>query len=189
MRRLKKLFLLFLVAVVVFSMYSNVAFAETQEPTLLESTSIDMIHSLDEASIMLGEGLINEEEYISMLLNIYQLNNTNFGLVPNIRVSDYYPEVQVGYIDYEGVKYLYEEGLALAKTAGAACAFLIGASMAGAGWGFLAVAVVRIFVAYGGKSDFEKAVNQAYFARKGIKVYYQIHVSIQSLNRVRYVVG
>lgn len=135
MRHLKKLFSLFLAVVVVFSMHSNVAFAQTQEPALLELTSIDMIHSLDEASIMLGEGLINEEEYISMLLNIYQLNNTNFGLVPNTRASDYYPGLQAGYIDCEGVKYLYEEGLTLAKTAEVVCAFLIGAFIAGAGWG------------------------------------------------------
>lgn len=166
-------------------MHSNVVFAETQEPTLLEPTSIDMINSLDEASNMLGDGIINEEEYASMLLDIYQLNNADLGLLSNARASDYYPEVQAGYIDYEGVKFLYEGGLDAAKTAEAAVGALI-SFIPGAGWGLSAVSVV---VAYGGKSALEKAVNQAYFAGKGIKVYYQIHVSIQSLNKVRYVVG
>lgn len=75
--------------------------------------------------------------------------------------------------------------MGLAKTAEAAIGALIGI-MPGAGWGLSAISVVA---AYGGKSALEKAVNQAYFAGKGIKVYYQIHVSIQSLNKVRYVVG
>lgn len=186
MRRLRKIFALFLTVVVVFSMHSNVVFAaETQEPTLLEPTSIDMINSLDEASNMLGEGIINEEEYVSMLLDIYQLNNTDLGLLSNVRASDYYPEVQAGYINYEGVKYLYEEGLRNAETIEAICAVLIGMSPQ-AGWGISAISVVA---AYGSKSSLEKAVNQAYFAGKGIKVYYQIHVSIQSLNKVRYVVA
>lgn len=161
MRHLKKLFSLFLAVVVAFSIHSNVVFAaETQEFTVLEPTSNDMINSLDEASNMLGEGLISEEEYTSILLDIYQLNNTDLGLLSNVRASDYYPEVQAGYIDYEGVKYLYEEGLGLAKTAEAAIGALIGI-MPGAGWGLSAISVVA---AYGGKSALEKAVNQACFA-------------------------
>lgn len=43
--------------------------------------------------------------------------------------------------------------MGLAKTAEEACAFLIGASIAGAGWGLSAIAVVA---AYGGKSALQK---------------------------------
>ena len=113
---------------------------EVSEP--LEPTSIEMLQELDEASRMLGEGLISQAEYDAMLLDIYQINTA-------ARASDdeYYPE----------------------------------------GWGLTAVSMVA---AYGGKSDLEKAVDEAYYAhgKKGIKVYYQIHHSVQSYNRVRYVV-
>ncbi len=158
---------------------------EVSEP--LESTSIEMLQELDEASRMLGEGLISQAEYDAMLLDIYQINTA-------ARASDdeYYPEVQAGYINHEGVVYLYEEGLPSAKSAEIAISSLISyaASSMGVGavgWGLTAVSMVA---AYGGKSDLEKAVDEAYYAhgKKGIKVYYQIHHSVQSYNRVRYVV-
>ncbi len=89
-----------------------------------------------------------------------------------------------GYIDRKGVVYLYEEGLTKAKTVGEAMGLLVGA-MPGAGWG---LSVIGVIAAAGGKSSLEKAVNKAYFAKKGIGVYYQIHHAVQSYNRVRYVV-
>ena len=77
---------------------------------------------------MHGEGLISQAEYDAMLLDIYQINTA-------ARASDdeYYPEVQAGYINHEGVVYLYEEGLPNAKTAEAAISFLIGAKIDGLG--------------------------------------------------------
>lgn len=165
--------------------FSDDTFTNTQESTLLESaeliqpTSIEMIQALDKASCMLDDGLISEEEFNAMLLDIYQINTAT-------RASgDYYPAVQAGYINHEGVVYLHEEGLDKAKTAEGVIA-IMASTIPGAGWGISAVGVA---VSYGGKSDLEKAVNKAYFAGKGIKVYYQIHVSVQSYNRVIYVVG
>lgn len=43
-------------------------------------------------------------------------------------------------------------------------------------------------IKYGGKSALERAVDKAYYSGKGIAVYYQIHHSVQSYNRVSYVV-
>lgn len=40
-----------------------------------------------------------------------------------------------------------------------------------------------------GYSALEKAVHKAYYKKKGIKVYYKIHKSVMSMNKVRYVVG
>ncbi|MCI8630406.1 MAG: hypothetical protein HFE57_13120 [Firmicutes bacterium] len=57
--------------------------------------------------------------------------------------------------------------------------------MPGAGWGLSAIGVAA---AYGGKSALERAVDKAYYSGKGIAVYYQIHHSVQSYNRVSYVV-
>jgi hypothetical protein len=164
---------------------SDDVFAEIQESVSLEPsevlkpTSVEMVQELDEASHMLGEGLITQAEYDAMLLDIYQINTA-------ARASDdeYYPEVQAGYIDYEGVVYLYEEGLDNAKTAQAAIS-LLASFMPGAGWGLSAIGVAA---AYGGKSALERAVDKAYYSGKGIAVYYQIHHSVQSYNRVSYVV-
>ena len=187
MKYLKKLFSLCLVVVVAFSMQWNIAFAKTQESTLtkpLEPTSIDMMHKLDEAANMLVQGLISEKEYTSMLLDIYQLDKMN--LLSNTRSDHYYPEVLAGYINYDGVVYLYEEGLDSAKTIQAAILSLMGLSENKAvSWG---LGVISTVISYSGKSAFEKAVDEAYFAGKGIKVYYQIHVSVQSYDKVRYVI-
>ncbi len=81
--------------------------------------------------------------------------------------------------------YLYNEGLRNAKTAEAAILFLIGAKINGVGWGLSAIGVAA---AYGGKSALETAVNKAWKDEKGIGVYYEIHHSVQSYNKVRYVV-
>ena len=156
---------------------------ELSEP--LKPTSMEMVQALNEASRMFGEGLISQAEYDAMLLNIYQIN-----IATRASDDDYYPEVQAGYIDYEGVVYLYEEGLKNAKAAELAIALLIGCINAGnsasvASWGLSAMGVVS---AYGGKSALEKAVDEAYYSGKGIAVYYQIHYSVQSYNRVRYVI-
>ncbi len=72
-----------------------------------------------------------------------------------------------GYINHEGVVYLYEEGLPSAKSAEIAISSLISyaASSMGVGavgWGLTAVSMVA--AAYGGKSDLEKAVDEAYYA-------------------------
>ena len=109
---------------------------------------------------MLGEGLISQAEYDAMLLDIYQINTA-------ARASDdeYYPEVQAGYINHEGVVYLYEEGLPNAKTAEAAILFLIGAKINGVGWGLSAIGVAA---AYGGKSALETAVNKAWKDEKRV---------------------
>ena len=161
-------------------------FIKAQESTSLKSskslkpTSVEMIQALDEASRMFGEGIISQKEYESMLLDIYQINVTTRA----VNDDDYYPEVQAGYINYEGVVYLYEEGLRNAKTVEAAISALFSV-LPGAGWG---VTAMGIAVAAGGKTAFEKAVEEAYYSGKGIAVYYQIHHSVQSLNKVRYVV-
>ena len=156
---------------------------ELSEP--LKPALMEMVQALDEASRMLGEGLISQAEYDAMLLDIYQIN-----AVTRASDDDYYPAVQAGYIDYEGVVYLYEEGLRNAKTAGAIISLLIGSINIGkvasvTSWGLSAMGVVS---AYGGKSALEKVVDEAYYSGKGIAVYYQIHYSVQSYNRVRYVI-
>ena len=56
----------------------------------------------------------------------------------------------------------------------------------GCGWGLSAVSLAS---SYGGYSALEKAVHKAYYKKKGIKVYYTIHKSVMSMNKVRYVVG
>ena len=55
----------------------------------------------------------------------------------------------------------------------------------GCGWGLSAVSLAS---SYGGYSALEKAVHKAYYKKKGIKVYYKIHKSVMSMNKVRYVV-
>lgn len=52
-------------------------------------------------------------------------------------------------------------------------------------WGLSAIGVAAV---YGGKSALETAVNKAWKDEKGIGVYYKIHHSVQSYNKVRYVV-
>lgn len=164
---------------------SNDVFTKKQESISLESsevlkpTSVEMIQALDEASRMLGEGLINQAEYDAMLLDIYQINT-----VARASDDEYYPEVQAGYINYEGVVYLREEGLPSAKGFEALILSLAGLNKK-VGWGFSAISAV---IGYAKKSDLEEAVDEAYFAGKGIGVYYQIHHSVQSYNKVRYVV-
>ena len=156
---------------------------ELSEP--LKPTSMEMVQALNEASRMLGEGLISQAEYDAMLLDIYQINTAT-----RASDDDYYPAVQAGYIDYEGVVYLYEEGLPKAKSAEIAISSLISYIASATGyspvsWGLSAISAV---VAYGGKSALEKAVDEAYYSGKGIAVYYQIHHSVQSYNKVEYVV-
>ena len=156
---------------------------ELSEP--LKPTSMEMVQALNEASRMFGEGLISQAEYDAMLLNIYQINTAT-----RASDDDYYPAVQAGYIDYEGVVYLYEEGLRNAKTAGAAISLLVGSINIGnvasvTSWGLSAIGVAS---AFGGKPALEKAVDEAYYSGKGIAVYYQIHHSVQSYNKVEYVV-
>ena len=46
----------------------------------------------------------------------------------------------------------------------------------GCGWGLSAVSLAS-------------SVHKAYYKKKGIKVYYKIHKSVMSMNKVRYVVG
>lgn len=94
-------------------------------------------------------------------------------------------EVECGYIKYSGVKYLYKEGLKKTKVATTAISLMISA-VPGCGWGLSAVSLAS---SYGGYSALEKAVHKAYYKKKGIKVYYKIHKSVMSMNKVRYVVG
>lgn len=160
----------------------------TADPPNTVSASGDLIPQLNELSIMLENGTISEKEYSDKLIEIYNLNDTIITNQSNRLASAnsaYYPEVQCGYINYSGVKYLHNTGLDKAKTADAAIRFLIGA-IPGCGWGLSAIAVAS---AYGGRSSLEKAVNSAYRKKKGIKVYYKIHKAVTSMNKVRYVVG
>lgn len=92
--------------------------------------------------------------------------------------------MQAGYINYEGVVYLYKEVLRNAKTVEAAISALF-SILLGDGWGVTAMGIV---VAVVGKTSFEKTVEEAYYSGKGIAVYYQIHHSVQGFNRVRYVI-
>lgn len=178
MKHLKKIISLLLIISITTSLFSNVAYAnELQVTEPLKPTSQSMIQSLNQASIMLSEGTITEEEYIQRVLEIYQLDS-----LPSTRSGNYYPEVQTGYITHEGVEYLHEKGFKTIKGIEALLTAL--ASMgAGFGWGLSAVSVI---VAFGGVSAFENAVDEAYFTGKGIAVYYKIHKSVQSMNKVRY---
>ena len=94
-------------------------------------------------------------------------------------------KLKCGYIKYSGVKYLYKEGLKKTKVATTAISLMISA-VPGCGWGLSAVSLAS---SYGGYSALEKAVHKAYYKKKGIKVYYKIHKSVMSMNKVRYVVG
>ncbi|MDD3184991.1 MAG: hypothetical protein PHD70_13100 [Anaerostipes sp.] len=53
----------------------------------------------------------------------------------------------------------------------------------------MGITAIGVAASFGGYSPLEKAVQKAYYKKKGIKVYYKIHKSITSLNKVRYVVG
>lgn len=80
---------------------------------------------------------------------------------------------------------MYKEGLKKTKVATTAISLMISA-VPGCGWGLSAVSLAS---SYGGYSALEKAVHKAYYKKKGIKVYYKIHKSVKSMNKVRYVVG
>ena len=121
----------------------------------------ELIVKLDEASIDLGNGLISEEESNKKLIDIYNLSNSNDNTGSKVRKANsaYYPEVATTAIS------------------------LMISAVPGCGWGLSAVS------SYGGYSALEKAVHKAYYKKKGIKVYYKIHKSVMSMNKVRYVVG
>lgn len=158
------------------------------DPPNTISASTDLVSQLDQSSIMLQNGTIDENEYITKLIAIYNLDDKNIFNSGNKLAkanNSYYPEVQCGYIKYSGVKYLYKKGLKISKTASDAIALLMSA-IPGCGWGLSAIALCS---SYGGYSSLEKAVHKAYSKKKGIKVYYKIHKSITSMNKVRYVVG
>lgn len=181
MKHLKKIISLLLIISITTSLFSNVAYAnELQVTEPLKPTSQSMIQSLNQASIMLSEGTITEEEYIQRVLEIYQLDS-----LPSTRSGNYYPEVQTGYITHKGVEYLYEEGFDNINGIMALLNLLAGMGSS-FGWGLAAVSVI---VEFGGTSYFEEAVNKAYFTGKGIAVYYKIHKSVQSMNKVRYEVA
>lgn len=181
------------VAIVIVCMvcnYSTIIFANTKIENSSDSVvnvSNKLIIELDKVSIDLGNGLLSEEEYNKKLIDIYNLNNSNDNTENKVRKANsaYYPEVECGYIKYSGVKYLYKEGLKKAKVASTAISLMIKA-VPGCGWGLSAVSAVST---YGGYSALEKAVHKAYYKKKGIKVYYKIHKSVMSMNKVRYVVG
>lgn len=174
-----------LLSLLIICNITTTAFASNLQESALVPTTDEMIQELDIASQKLAEGTINNQEYDSILLNIYKIRSNNSTIKKLARSSDYYPEVQAGYINYDGVVYLYTQGLKNAATANAAISLLMSA-LPGAGWGLGLISVVS---AYGGKSSLELAVNRAYASKKGIIIYYKIHKSITSLNTVRYVVG
>ena len=185
MNNAKRMLSFFMMIILVVTIQGTTVFANDSVDAVLVPTTDKMIQDLDMASQKLADGTISRCEYDSILLDIYQIKNTRSNLKAAVQSNDYYPEVQTGYIDHEGVVYLYEEGLKNAATASAAVSLLLSA-LPGAGWGLGAISVI---CAYAGKSALESAVNRAYFSGKGIIVYYQIHKSITRLNRVRYVVG
>lgn len=191
MKHFKKICTLIFSLILIFSNSTTLVFASTPATTESPDTisaSKNIIPQLNEASIMLETGAISEKEYTDKLIEIYNLDNlntSNQSIHLAAANSAYYPEVQCGYINYSGVKYLHNTGLKKAKTADAAIRLLIGA-IPGCGWGLSAIAVAS---AYGGHSSLEKAVNSAYSKKKGIKVYYKIHKGVTSMNKVRYVVG
>lgn len=170
--------------------YNATIFANTktvESSASVISASNELITELDKTSIDLGNGLISEEEYNKKLIDIYNLNNSNDNTGSKVRKANsaYYPEVECGYIKYSGVKYLYKEGLKKTKVATTAISLMMSA-VPGCGWG---LSVVSVASSYGGYSALEKAVHKAYYKKKGIKVYYKIHKSVMSMNKVRYVVG
>lgn len=123
---------------------------------------------------------------LGCVICIYNLN-TSVTAMENEQDVIFSPKwmIEDGYIKYSGVKYLYKEGLKKAKFASAAISLMMSA-VPGCGWGLSAVSVAS---SYGGYSALEKAVHKAYYKKKGIKVYYKIHKSVMSMNKVRYVVG
>ena len=159
------------------------AIANTQESVSIESeflqpTSAEMIQELDEAACMFDDGLISQAEFDAMLLDIYQIDTAAQAS------GSYYPKVQAGYINYEGVKFLYEYAMTITNSAQAAISLLL--TKSNVGWGLSFVSTIS---ALSGKSELQRAVDEAYYAKKGIIVYYEIHKSVQSYNRVTYVVG
>ncbi len=104
----------------------------------------------------------------------------------SVREGEYYPEVQCGYIDYEGVKWAYEDGLDITQKTQAGSSIL-----------FAATPNIGTFLAVVGiysslrirKTSLEYALEKAYYSKKEIKVYYQQHKSVQSLSKVRYVIN
>ena len=95
------------------------------------------------------------------------------------------PERYISRINYAGVKYLYEKGVAQARFAEALFSTAFSA-IPYVGWGLMAIGLA---ISLGGYSPLEQAVHRAYGQRKGINVYYKIHKSIMSLNTVRYTVS
>ena len=189
MKKNKKVFVLLSSLVLLLSSLipSCYVFADTQttngEPVSnIQVYSEEYIQNeINKYTLQKQSGLISQYDYDSIVMILKSLNATD-GISTR---SAYYPERQVSRINYAGVKYLYEHGLKKGQIANAISSGVFGA-VPGYGWGITALGVVTSF---GGYDTFEKAVQQAYYQKKGINVYYKIHKSIQSLNTVRYVVA
>lgn len=168
--------------------YDNVAKAEQiNKNNVFESeidlSKIDVDQKLKEAEFLLNNKQITKDEFsiIKMILKPEDFTNQNYGFR-----SNYYPEQKIAYINHQGIKEIYDVSIPRAKNTNAILSFITGTLAGGPyGWGLGALGVIQSF---GGKVEFEKAVEQAYWQAKGIDVYYQIHKGVMSLNRIRYVV-
>lgn len=149
----------------------------------IDLSKVDIEEKLKEAEFLLKNKQITQEEFniIKMILKPENSINLNYSFR-----SNYYPEQKVAYINYWGIKEIYEVQLPRSKRFGAILNFLVGKLAKGPyGWG---IGTLGLLGSLAGKSSFERAVEQAYWQKKGIDVYYQIHKGVMSLNRVRYVV-
>ncbi|MBU0278770.1 hypothetical protein [Gemella sp. zg-1178] len=125
-------------------------------------SEIDIERELYNAQIRLNKNLISQEEYnlIEMILK------PEIKINPYLR-SAYYPETKIGYINYWGVKHMYEKGLRYGKLAETLSSIAFGL-IPGVGWGLSAISIAAT---YGGYNYLEKVVQQAYWQGKGIDIY------------------
>ncbi len=97
-----------------------------------------------------------------MIIDFYGLSESQPFAYPYKASNGYYPEKQVGYINYSGVKYLYNYGLQNIKTAQAMIS-LIANNVPAFGWGLGVVAVASTM---GGKSNLEKPLRMLIIKRR-----------------------
>lgn len=184
--RTKKFAIVWLVLLMLLSVLQPIAVVKADTRSLtVESVSEGQIQKdLDYYTSLNEQGIISDYDLVSIQMMLQSINA--YGGM--IAFRSYYPERHVSHLNYQAVKYLYEQGIAKAKFGEAVASAILG-SLPGVpapiGWGLSTIGLVT---AYGGYSSLEQAVHQAYWQRKGIDVYYKIHKSIMSLNTVRYVV-
>ncbi|MDU4025265.1 MAG: hypothetical protein E7H32_01105 [Anaerococcus sp.] len=123
-------------------------------------------------------------EIVSTSLND-NLSNTNINMMANYNQDDYYPRQKIAHLSYSQVKYLYEENIPRTRKIEEVIDSIIGLSP---GPYSKAYGIIKT-LGQSQLTSLDKAVEKAYHQKKGIDVYQQIHHSVQSLNRVDFVVA